>query len=78
MQFSASPKDKHPKAFTVISELVRDVRQHSDKLVPRLIFVQHRLAIGWGTLRVGIGMAIGSKLYEVCHTRFDDNDDGNI
>jgi hypothetical protein len=29
----------------------------------RLLFLQHQLRIGWGTLRVGCGMAVGGKIY---------------
>lgn len=28
--------------------------------------MQGRLRIGWGTTRVGCGMAIGAKIYHIC------------
>jgi hypothetical protein len=34
----------------------------------RLIFLQRRLRIGWGTTRVAVGMAFASQVYEKCVT----------
>mmetsp|Transcript_7624 Transcript_7624/g.8751 ORF Transcript_7624/g.8751 Transcript_7624/m.8751 type:complete len:285 (+) Transcript_7624:308-1162(+) len=66
MQFSASLHVKTPRIVDICSLLVDDVRNYSDKIVPRVLYLQRRLAIGWGTFRVAFGMAIGSKLYEEC------------
>jgi hypothetical protein len=32
----------------------------------RLLYLQHRLQIGWGTTRVAVGMACASQIYEKC------------
>lgn len=32
----------------------------------RLKMLQHRFRIGWGTLRVAVGMGLGAKLYSLC------------
>ena len=37
--------------------------QAVDSSINRVLFLQHQLRIGWGTLRVGCGMAVGGKIY---------------
>lgn len=64
MQFGAAGK-----APSMISALQR---LHGEAITKRqlegrraeLAYIIQRLALGWGTLRVGVGMAVGQKIYD--------------
>jgi hypothetical protein len=49
-----------PATWVAICGLAAKTRMH-----PRpLPFLQQQLAVGWGTARVAVGMALGSSVYE--------------
>ena len=49
-----------PSILKIFSDLNKDVMKE-----PRpLSYLQGRLRVGWGTVRVAIGMAVGFELYE--------------
>ena len=48
----------------IFGDLKRDVIQYREG--NRIIFLLGRLAIGWGTMRVALGMAFSSQLYLAC------------
>ena len=56
--------DPGPKAtFTIIRGLAREAQSLERG---RLGFVFNRLNVGWGALRVSLGMGIGSQIYNHC------------
>jgi len=62
----ATPPGISPKSgSSVMLELWRNAMQETT-LRTRLSHVQSRLRIGWGTARVGCGMAVSAKLYSLC------------
>lgn len=63
----------HEKPLTIKQHLVLLWKQtlQETELLNRLRFLQRRLYIGWGTARVGCGMAVGSYLYSLCSSNYD-------
>jgi hypothetical protein len=60
IKFACPSNQKPPSTYYVLSTLVRDVVTS-----PNPVFnAVDRLKIGWGTLRVAIGMALGQYLYD--------------
>jgi len=47
------------------------LRGPRQRLVGQLLFLQRNLAVGWGTARVAVGMAVGSRLYEGAKASLD-------
>eukprot|EP00924_Labyrinthula_sp_SR-Ha-C_P009275 snap_masked-scaffold_2-processed-gene-18.54-mRNA-1 protein AED:0.79 eAED:0.80 QI:0/-1/0/1/-1/1/1/0/268 len=66
---SSLPSPSFIQVFRVLGHEVRT--EHDGGRFARLRVVQHRLRIGWGTLRVAIGMGMVSKLYSMCHRDLD-------
>lgn len=63
----ATPPSEAPKtALRILKDLVTEAALREQSALERCHFVQSRLRIGWGTARVGCGMAIGAKLYDMC------------
>mmetsp|Transcript_31414 Transcript_31414/g.91353 ORF Transcript_31414/g.91353 Transcript_31414/m.91353 type:complete len:332 (-) Transcript_31414:443-1438(-) len=61
-QFAVNPAHKAPSISEVLSKLWREAMVHEHPLT----YIRMRLNFGWGALRVGIGMALGSQLYTFC------------
>ena len=49
-----------PATWASIMKLVKETRTHPKPLP----YLQQQLAVGWGTARVAVGMALGSSVYE--------------
>ena len=50
----------------VLSNFVIETREHST-LYEKCIFIQQRLRLGWGTIRVALGMSFANFLYDTLH-----------
>jgi len=64
MQY-ASPSDRRPGAVKLLAELWARTREHGS-LTDAASFLQRRLRLGWGTARVGVGMAFSEQIYSRC------------
>lgn len=61
----ATPPSQTPlPAYTILQSLVKDAIKQ-DSWFKSIRLLQNRLRLGWGTARVGCGMAFGAKIYEV-------------
>ncbi len=60
--------------YSIITDLFLLSRKEAT-LYKRSAFILKRFRIGWGTARVGVGMAFGSELYYYCSQSFQ-NDHG--
>lgn len=90
VHYSAPPEQPPKRVITILNELYerstheyfgickRDGSNSARNLIYGRIqqfrFLQRRLRIGWGTARVGVGMAFSSKLYSLCSSVFDQED----
>lgn len=62
----ATPPDSAPQtARTIINDLIASASREPTAL-EQFLYVQSRLRIGWGTARVGCGMAFSASLYKLC------------
>ena len=62
----ATPPDTPPQpALTILRTLIATAALKST-VFKKLSYVQSRLRIGWGTARVGFGMAFSATLYNFC------------
>lgn len=59
--YSTPPFEKPPKML----ECLRNLAQEAAHSPTPWSLIQHRLGIGFGTLRVGVGIAVGNYLYDV-------------
>ena len=67
MQFAANPEDVPQSISQHLRSLWVDCFNEKDILV-RAKILQRKLRIGWGTARVGCGMAFGSAVYSFVST----------
>jgi hypothetical protein len=64
VQYASSPQASHTTISAELRTLYREVC--SDAAPWRTL--QRRLRLGWGSLRVGVGMAVGTKVFELAQT----------
>jgi hypothetical protein len=63
VHYATEPSVKSKSTQRILKELwIESTKEGS--IVRRMRFLQTKLRIGWGTARVGCGMAVGSKIYE--------------
>ena len=62
-KYSTEPVCKPPSAIESIGQLFKEVKAQPGLLTKVSLF-QNRLAIGWGTTRVAVGMALGQYITE--------------
>lgn len=65
IHYATSPDKKPDNFITITKDLIHRTRQENT-LWKKLSYLQSRLRIGWGTARVGVGMAVGSEFYTMC------------
>lgn len=65
IHYSTSPSVAPEDSMTLLRNLWKESLKEGSRY-KTFLFLQHRLRLGWGTARVGCGMAVGSKLYELC------------
>lgn len=63
LQYDAPPEQKPPTAFTALRELMNEVKEKKT-VAAKAMHIQQRFRLGWGTLRVGAGMAVGQKIFD--------------
>ena len=62
----ATPYGQAPeKPLAIMSKLWENACNH-DKFLQRVFHLQVQLRVGWGTARVGCGMAFSSQVYQIC------------
>eukprot|EP00597_Dinobryon_sp_UTEXLB2267_P004824 CAMPEP_0170078942 /NCGR_PEP_ID=MMETSP0019_2-20121128/15448_1 /TAXON_ID=98059 /ORGANISM="Dinobryon sp., Strain UTEXLB2267" /LENGTH=173 /DNA_ID=CAMNT_0010292153 /DNA_START=366 /DNA_END=887 /DNA_ORIENTATION=- len=62
----ATPPDIHPpSAYQILLKLWK-VSKTKGTFISQFQYLQGNLRIGWGTARVGCGMAFGAKVYAFC------------
>lgn len=70
IHYSVNPKEidrYRTNAITVLWRLwKRAQRYHPHSTMDRWHFLQLQLRIGWGTARVGVGMAFSEQIYNAC------------
>lgn len=68
MQFYTASENNHPTNARILSclgQLWKETCEYKST-VERISFLQQRLRIGWGTARVGVGMAFGQQVFDWC------------
>jgi len=53
----------NPTFYHITEELLNDIKKNKDKKIYYLL--HNKFNIGFGTLRVGIGIAVSKKIYEI-------------
>jgi hypothetical protein len=64
LQFATPPDKIKPTIRQVLREMQREMRGMSP--LQRLEHMQMRMRVGWGTMRVALGMTFGAGLYDYC------------
>eukprot|EP00730_Choanoeca_flexa_P018799 TRINITY_DN9160_c0_g2_i1.p1 TRINITY_DN9160_c0_g2~~TRINITY_DN9160_c0_g2_i1.p1 ORF type:complete len:323 (+),score=30.55 TRINITY_DN9160_c0_g2_i1:139-1107(+) len=67
MQYAASLKQPCPSTWAILSHLFGNARAQSTWM-GTLQYLQFRLRIGWGSLRVAVGMSAGQALFDWSRT----------
>ena len=67
MQYSYVPGPKNSKltSRTILYTLYQDACKQ-EVLIDKCIYVQRQFRVGWGTARVGCGMAFSEQIYQYC------------
>ena len=67
MHYATDPSKQHDKALVILYNLWNDSKHIQPKtILSQLKYLQQQLRLGWGTARVGCGMAVGAQLYDTC------------
>jgi hypothetical protein len=64
MKYAAGYEQSNPSFVSVFNNLVRDQRASHKGFKNSTRYYFNRFAIGWGTLRVGLGVATGQHIYD--------------
>lgn len=68
----ATPPDRIPLQSAAVFKLLwADARSQS---LPKPFYIAKRFGLGWGTLRVAVGMAVGWELYSSCKSALRSED----
>eukprot|EP01038_Epipyxis_sp_PR26KG_P004044 gene4044-5786_t len=65
MNYATPPGIKPLDSRTILQELYQNAMMEQN-FVSKFRYMQSRLRIGWGTARVGCGMAVGAQIYTTC------------
>lgn len=71
VQYSTKSAENAPTTYQVLEELVISTRQ-IEGTQQQLLHLSRRLRIGWGTVRVALGMAFGHRVYDGLHALVHD------
>ena len=64
--YSPDVADRPLSTAAILRALSSDVQSSGDSIGSRAKFLFRRLNVGWGALRVGLGMGLGSQIYNSC------------
>lgn len=68
IQYATPPNEIPMNSKQIMIELIKNARKE-EILANKIKYIQSRLRLGWGTARVGCGMAFGAKIYEICSSK---------
>lgn len=74
VQYATRSREKADSISKILQDFVREARGHKTGW-QRARYIQNRLRIGWGTVRVAIGMAFGHLVYDNLMGLYEDFDD---
>ena len=72
IQYSTRSKEIQPSIQQVFVELLAEVRLQPSG-IQRFHYLQHQLRVGWGTLRVAMGLAFAHSIYDGLQDVFNKN-----
>ena len=76
VQYATRSREKADTISTVLRDFMTETHRQQSAW-KRTRFVQNRLRIGWGTVRVAIGMAFGHFVYDNLMGIYEDYDSIN-
>jgi hypothetical protein len=65
MQYATPPNQQSPSLSKVLKDVWLESNNYSYQFLGRVNFFQERFRVGWGTVRVAIGMGFGQWLFGV-------------
>lgn len=69
VHYATLPNEKQLSSHQILKDLVISAsKEHSFNR--KFSYIQSRLRIGWGTARVGCGMAFSASLYKLCSDHY--------
>ena len=74
VQYATRSREKADSISKILHDFVKDAKSHKTAW-QRARYIQNRLRIGWGTVRVAIGMAFGHLVYDNLMGLYEEFDD---
>jgi hypothetical protein len=74
VQYATRSREKADTISMILHDFMRDARGQQTTW-QRMRYIQNRLRVGWGTVRVAIGMAFGHLVYDSLMGMYEDYDD---
>jgi len=65
IEYGSSAQNRSPGFFRIMKSLSEEAKKESKIFWKRAVFVGRSFRLGWGSARVGVGMAIGQYFFEV-------------
>lgn len=75
VQYATRSREKADSISKILKDFVKEAQNH-ETAWQRARYIQNRLRIGWGTVRVAVGMAFGHFMYDSLMGLYEDFDDG--
>jgi hypothetical protein len=72
IQYATRSKERQPTIRQVFAELAKEVK-HEKGALAQLRLLQNRLRIGWGTLRVALGLSFAHSVYDGLQETLNNN-----
>ena len=72
MQYATPPNVQPPTSSKVLGDIWNESKS-CESLPSRAGFFMRRFQVGWGTMRVAVGMAGGQKIFEEIHSALSDS-----
>ena len=74
VQYATRSRDKADTISKILHNFMKEARNH-ETAWQSARYIQNRLRIGWGTVRVAVGMAFGHLIYDSLMGLYEDFDD---
>jgi len=77
VQYATRSREKADSVSNILRDFVKDANKH-ETAWQRARYIQNRLRIGWGTVRVAVGMAFGHFMYDNLMGLYEDFDNERV
>lgn len=64
IQYATPPQENPPTILKALKNVWNESKMYENHQLSRMSFFQQKFRMGWGTVRVGVGMAVGQHVFD--------------